>query len=240
MRHAVAIFLLTSAVAWADPPALDIPAEVKPSGQYVTLSPKTDATAVTYVGLDGVDPIPSAVLKDGRMFLLDTRGMAAGRYRFAAVAASKTGEQARADFAVVVGTPPPVPPGPGPGPTPPGPTPPQPDVNAPFAGVTNGLHVLIVWDTTKVLPPDQAAILYDQENRTFLDSATPAGPDGRHLWNMWPVGTSVANVPAEWATAFNLPRASTPWVYVGNGRAGASVPLPATKADFQALVNRYK
>lgn len=101
---------------------LTIPAEVRPSGQYVTLVPDTDAVSILYVGLVGVEPIPSAVLRDPRMFLLDTRGLPAGRYPFAAVAAGKGGEQARADFAVVIGAPgPPTPVPPGPGPTPPQP-----------------------------------------------------------------------------------------------------------------------
>jgi hypothetical protein len=101
------------------PPRLVIPPEVKPSGQYAQLVPDTDAVSITYVGLDRVDPIPSAVLKDARLFLLDTRGLPEGRYRFVAVGAGKDGEQTRADFAVLVGdNPPPVPPGPGPGPTP--------------------------------------------------------------------------------------------------------------------------
>lgn len=109
--------LLIASVANAQPPSLTIPAEVKPAGQYARIAPTTDAVAVTYIGLSGVDAIPSDLLKDGRMFLLDTRGLAAGRYKFAAVGASKTGEQTRVDFVVVVGdAPPPFPPGPDPAP----------------------------------------------------------------------------------------------------------------------------
>jgi hypothetical protein len=116
MRTALLLLLLWPACAWPAPPTLKIPPEIKPAGQYAMLAPDTDAVAVTYVGLDRVDPIPSAVLKDGRLFLLDTRGLAKGRYRFAAVGAGKDGEQARTDFVVVVGDAPP-------GPTPPDPTP---------------------------------------------------------------------------------------------------------------------
>lgn len=121
-RRAFAALLLLAPLAWGQPPALEIPSEVRPAGQYCTLVPKTDAVSVSYVGLSGLDPVPSSLLKDARTFLLDTRGLAVGRYRFAAVGASKTGEQARADFDVVIGTPPPTPPGP----TPPGPVPPGP------------------------------------------------------------------------------------------------------------------
>jgi hypothetical protein len=116
MRTALLLLLLWPACAWPAPPTLKIPPEIKPAGQYAMLAPDTDAVAVTYVGLDRVDPIPSAVLKDGRLFLLDTRGLARGRYRFAAVGAGKDGEQTRVDFVVNIGDAPP-------GPTPPDPTP---------------------------------------------------------------------------------------------------------------------
>jgi hypothetical protein len=104
-----------------EPPKLDIPAEIVPTGGRVYLKPKTDAVAVTYVGLDAVDPFPAEELRDPRTFLLDARCLKPGRYRFAAVAASEGGAQVRADFAVVVGDPP-KPPAPGPTP-PPGPSP---------------------------------------------------------------------------------------------------------------------
>jgi hypothetical protein len=111
--------LLLASPLWAAPPTLKIDPEVKPAGQYVRFLPGGDATAVLYVGLSGIDPIPSDVLKDARMFLLDTRGLGVGRYKFAAVGTSKEGEQTRVDFAVVVGDAPPGPePGPGPGPGP--------------------------------------------------------------------------------------------------------------------------
>lgn len=102
---ALSVVLLAAAVGLAEPPKLVIPAEVKPAGQYVEQLPETDAVSVQYVGLSGVDPIPSRVLNDPRLFLLDTRGLAAGSYKFAAVGSSKTGEQVRRDFAVVIGTP---------------------------------------------------------------------------------------------------------------------------------------
>lgn len=128
MRRSVLAVLLLSSVALGAPPAIEIPAEVRPAGQYVNFVPKTDAVSVTYVGFSGVEPVPSAALADKKMFLLDTYGKPAGRYKFAAVAAGSTGEQARTDFEVVIGTPPtpPVPPTP-PDPKPPDPPTPPPD-----------------------------------------------------------------------------------------------------------------
>lgn len=102
-RVPVLALLLAASVTLAAPPKLDLPAEVRPAGDYARFTPETDAASVVYVGLSGVDAFPSEELRDPRRFLLPVRGLPAGRYRFAAVAAGKTGEQVRADFAVVVG-----------------------------------------------------------------------------------------------------------------------------------------
>lgn len=119
--------LLLSGIALGAPPKLTIPAEVRPAGEYVTIKPETDAVSVTYVGLSGIDAFPSDFLKDARHFVLPTRGLKDGEYRFAAVGASKDGEQTRVDFAVKIGTGSPAPaptPTPTPNPTPtPVPTP---------------------------------------------------------------------------------------------------------------------
>lgn len=145
----------------AAPPQIDIPAEVRPAGQYATFTPTGGAIAIEYVGLDGVDPLPSAILKDARTFIIDTRGLKAGRYRFVAVGSGGTGELARAGFAVVVGDP-----GPGPGPTPP--NPPQPDdpllaaIRVPF---------VIENDPAKLTNAKKLAAVYRQATNTANDPA---------------------------------------------------------------------
>ena len=109
-----AVLFLIGGIAVAAPPSIQIEPVVRPSGQYVQFTPKTDAVSVEYVGLDGVEPFPSALLKDGRAFVLDASGLVKDKaYRFVAVAAGKTGEQTRASFTVVNGK------TPGPGPMPP-------------------------------------------------------------------------------------------------------------------------
>lgn len=94
-------YLVAFALMMAEP-SLEIPGEVRPSGQYAIVLPKTDAVSVVYIGLDGVEPLPSALLKNETMFLLDCRGLAEGRYRFVAVAASANGKQVRADFVLII------------------------------------------------------------------------------------------------------------------------------------------
>jgi hypothetical protein len=126
VRRACLLLLFVAGPAWADPPKLVVPAEVKPDGQYAVMTPVTDAVEVTYIGLDGIEPFPKALVADKKTFALDCYGKPAYRYRFAAVASSATGEQVRKDFVLVVGGGPPPPQPPGPGPVPPGPTPPGP------------------------------------------------------------------------------------------------------------------
>lgn len=120
MRRALLAVLLFAGPVLADPPRLSLPPEIKAAGDYATLNPDTDGVSVVYVGQSGVSAFPSEFLRDPRAFVLPVRGLAAGKYTFVAVAASKTGEQASGAFSVVVGEPP-APPGPppdpGPGPT---------------------------------------------------------------------------------------------------------------------------
>lgn len=106
LRYAplLAVLLVTPPV-FAAPPSVDIPAETVATGDFTVVVPKTDAKGVSYVGLSGVDPFPSALLKDSKTFVLPTRGLPAGRYVFAGVA-SLNDEHTVFRFAVVVGKPP--------------------------------------------------------------------------------------------------------------------------------------
>lgn len=94
---------LLAGLAGAAPPALDLPAEVRPVQGYVIVTPKTDAVSVLYVALDGVYPFPSDQLKDARSFVLPAGGLKDGTYKFVAVAAGKGGEQTSKQFNVVIG-----------------------------------------------------------------------------------------------------------------------------------------
>jgi hypothetical protein len=90
-------------LAGAAPPSLEFPAENRPENGYVVVQPKTDAVSVVYVALDGVFPIPSALLSDKRTFALPSSGLAEGDYRFMAVAAGKGGEQTTKLLTVTIG-----------------------------------------------------------------------------------------------------------------------------------------
>jgi hypothetical protein len=208
-------------------PRLKIDAEVKPAGQYATFVPDTDCKAVTYVGLSGVEPIPSAVLLDARLFLLDTRGLQPGRYQFAAVGAAGD-RQVRADFAVVVGVPPPPQP-PGPGPQPPGP--------GPSPNPTTEPTVLIVYETAELskLPRAQLDALYDKQTRDWLDRKAPA------RWRIWDANVPTANAPPVFQALMQRPRQSLPWLVVAgpDGKPAFEGPLPADAAKLLATLQQY-
>ncbi len=232
------LILCFSPLAFADPPTLDIPAVIKPVGQYCQITPKTDGVSVLYVGLDSVDPLPAALLKDPRLFILDTRGLPKGSYRFSAVAAGKTGEQTRADFAVLIGD---VPPGPGPDP---GPSP-DPFVTAkdPFvkAGAPAGFRCLMVYDSNKLstLPGDQRQVLYSDVIRAYLRSHCIVGTDKVPDWRVFPTDEDTTNDDPMWGRVMKRPRASVPWLVLGNGKAGFEGPLPLTIDDTMALLTKF-
>lgn len=122
---ACAIFCLPS---FSAPPTVEFPKETKAIGDYVIITPKTDAKTVSYIKgtynnntLDGVEPFPSAMLKDAKVFMLPVRGLAKGRYTFTGVA-SLNDEHTVFPFEIIVGeSVGPIPP------IPPKPIPPEPD-----------------------------------------------------------------------------------------------------------------
>jgi hypothetical protein len=247
MKPAIALlaFLVLAPAAWADPPDLKIDAEVRPSGQYVRMVPKTDAVAITYVGLDSLDPIPSDLLRDSKLFLLDTRGLKEGKYRFVAVAAGKTGEQARADFAVIIGTPGPTP---GPGPDPgPGPGP-DPDPFAkkadPFVNGSRappGFRVLMVYDADHLrdYPSAQRTALNSDLVRGYFRSHCIKGPDGTPDWRCFDQGADMSEEDPMWKKVMSRPRKSLPWICIGTGTRGYEGPLPKDTDAVLELLAKY-
>lgn len=244
----VLVALLLAGVVLAAPPTVKIPAEVKPAGQYVTVTPEGDAVSVSYVGLSGIDPLPSAILKDARMFVLDTRGLLAGRYKFAAIGAGKDGEQARTDFTVIVGDPPP---GPGPGPDPP--KPPDPPVPPPGPAPISGKRVLIVYESADVtkMPAKQQDVLFSRQPRDYLNSVCEAGPDGKTKeWRIWDKDVALDGTEEVWKNAMTRQaeglgerkigkRTALPWLVIGGKNGGYEGPLPGTVEEFLALLKKH-
>lgn len=230
----LAVVALASAVL-AEPPTIEIAAEVRPAGQYALFQPRTTAVSIEYVGMSGVDAVPSMILKDPKTFFMDTRGLKAGRYKFIAVGASNTGEQARAAFTVVVGD---IPPGPGPDPDPD--PKPDPDGVVPISG--DGFRVLVVLESSDraKLPSSQVTTLTAAEVVNYLNSKCVMGPDGKtREWRVWDKDVPTTAVAKHWADAMKRPRTSLPWVMISTGKTGYEGPLPATAAEFLTLLKKY-
>lgn len=183
LNEASAPTIQRTPTAEGEMPVLEIPAEIVPSGQYVNMLPKTDAVSVIYVGMSGIDSIPTDWLADHRRFALDTRGLAIGKYGFSAVGSSKTGDQVRVDFAVIIGTPPPTPVPPGPIPIPPTPVPPGP-TPIPPTPVQEGFRVIFVYESSANMTREQNNILYSAKIQDYLNRKT-VKTDGYRGWRRW-------------------------------------------------------
>lgn len=235
MRTTLLVLLLLADPAWADPPKLSIPAEVKAAGEYVTFTPNTDAVSVTYVAQSAVEPFPSAFLKDPRAFVLPTRGLAAGRYRFVAVAASNAGEQSAQAFAVLVGDAPPGPPDPPKPPDPPAPPPGPAPIPAP------GFRVLFVLETADLarLPAGQRTIFTAAAVRDYLNARCARDANGWPGWRVWDQHVNASAEAAHWQAALARPRKGLPWLVVSDGKTGWEGPLPATVEETLALLKGF-
>ena len=127
---------------------------------------------------------------------------------------------------------------PGPGPKPPTPTP---DDNAPFP--SDGLAVLIVYETGDAsrLSSGHRAIIFGADARKFLDETTKTEADGRTpAYRIFDKDVDISVIDNRWKAAMGVARESLPWVVVSNGRTGFSGPLPATVDEFKALVGKFK
>jgi hypothetical protein len=230
----VCLWWLVTTSLIAGPPVIEIPSEIRPSGDYARLTPKTDAVAISYVGLSGIDPFPSEDLKDPRRFLLPVRGLPVGKYRFAAIG-TKGDEQTRQDFVVVVGDAPPTPPVP-PGPTPPVPPGPTPPDELP---VTNP-RVLIVYETGQTVTPGQHSAMYGNRVAEFLNSKCAAGADGVKEWRVWDRDLNLSTAPKGWQEMMNRPRTAVPWLVIaGSGRLAYEGALPKTVDETLTLLKKY-
>lgn len=139
----------------------------------------------------------------------------------------------------------PVPPGPGPKPDDP-PAPKPDDPKAPFAGMTDGLRMLIVEESAdrSKMPAEQQRILFSKVFRDYLRSKSPMGPDGKtYEFRIWDKDTDPSADGKTWQDALKRAKATkdfkTPWIMVGNGKDGWEGPLPVKFDEALALVKKY-
>lgn len=133
---------------------------------------------------------------------------------------------------------------PPPGPTPPGPTPP-PDPPAPPAPIASaGFAVLIVYeekDAEGKMTRAQQAAVWSADMRAWLMGSVVKGPDGKTPeCRIWDKDIDTSRSPKMWQDAMARPRASLPWVVLSTGKTGYEGPLPATTAEINTLLTKYK
>lgn len=178
-------------------------------------------------------PDKGLVVMDGAFFGGDSkRAMLfgpAGSYRLWAFTAKGDKISPKAECMVFIGS---VPPDPGPGPNPP--DPPKPVV---------GLKVLIVYESGELskYPQPQQLIMYSKAVREQLDAKCAMGADGKTKeWRIWDKDADPVNEGKFWQTSMARARKSLPWVILGNESTIAfEGPLPATSAEFLALLAKY-
>lgn len=104
-----------------------------------------------------------------------------------------------------------------------------------------GLKVLIVAEsgTYNTLPQDQLAILNSAPFRDFLD-VNCHGEWKIYDPDAFEIDAGKSDVPQTWKDVMARPRTVLPWIAVGNGKSGFEGPLPATVAETEALILKYK
>lgn len=223
---------------FAAPPAIEIPAVVKAEPlTWVTVSPKTDAVSVLYVGLDGLAAFPSSELKDPRKLIVNP--VVPGKYRFVAVAASNSGEQSSVSFAILVGDAP-IPPGPQPpGPQPPEPKPPEP---VPPQPVTS-YKVIFVYESSKPITPEMQKVMYGSAVVDYLEAKTTPVPGVARGFRRYDKDVDATNerdpeIKTIWAAV--KPKLTTvPCVVIAVNNKATIEPWPATEDAALALFKKY-
>jgi hypothetical protein len=90
------------------------------------------------------------------------------------------------------------------------------------------------------MPQSQQQILFAKSIRTYLDSKSPVGVDGKtHDWRIYDQNIDTTTDSQVFKDAMNRPRKSVPWIIVGNGKTGFEGPLPATVDDTLNLLRKY-
>lgn len=227
---ALCTIFLSGSLCYAEPPKLEIDSQIVTKGDYLTITPKTDAKTIVYIGLSGVDPLPSDLLKDSKTFLLFTALLKEGEYEFSAIAI-KQDEYTRVNFKVIKGKV-----DPKVDPVPPKPPEPQPSLDkAPVN--TSGLHVAFIVNSNGVLTSDQFDILYGQSIRSYLDKncdRDTSTPQWRILSDK-----AVSDNPI-WSDVVKRNRKSIPWVVIVHDKKYVYEGPLGSKDELVKILDKYK
>ncbi len=190
----------------------------------VTISKEAGPIRLRGVFIDGTGKVQTRTFNQKCLAFVEVVPGAKGRVELIYQLEGAKDESKAIRRMVDVNTAPQPPPDP---PIPPGPKPPTPG-DSPFN--VPGLRVLMLTETGQPITSQQLSTLFGKDTATLLDAKCKE----------WRVFDKDAALPEPWKTAADKARANpnfkTPWLLIGNGKAGESIPLPA---DLKALVTKY-
>lgn len=138
--------------------------------------------------------------------------------------------------------PPPVPVDPTPVDPQPGPPPPVVDTN-PIPGPTPGLRVLVLREAQAATTPAELAVLQAPAVIELLNRSCAHNVNNQPEWRVWDDDMPpdvLKYVGEHWQKAYERAKQESggklPWLLLGSGLQGKSVPLPATADELQRLV----
>ena len=246
MKRFLLITLLLFAPSQLYAQSVKLPSEVKATPGFVFITAETDCTEVKWISPDGLQIIPSQLLKDSKTAVgivpLLQQGQTGASYRLYAYGAKgdKASEPALCTVIVGSGPAPPIPPGPGPVP----PKPPDPPTPGPSPIPRDGFHVLIIEETEdrSKLPPAQRNILFDKRVRDYLNTKCATDPEVQN-WKAWRIYDKDQNLAGEnklWQDALaKYNKHPTPYLVISTGKGGYEGPLPANVDDTLKLLKQY-
>lgn len=116
------------------------------------------------------------------------------------------------------------------------PQPPQPPVPPPSTDPfgTQGFKVLIVLEKQEqhLLTSGQVAGIFGSTTEEYIK-----GKGGEFA--ILDKDNTAATLPKAWQDVMKRPRASMPWVVIGNGKTGFEGPVPKASAEFHDLLKKY-
>lgn len=123
--------------------------------------------------------------------------------------------------------------------TPPKPQPPAPPADpGPFAG-KEGLRLLVVYETGKVLSPKHQSALFGKDVQEYLARKCPKGVNSWPEFRMWDPDVDPQGHGEHWTKALAVPRTKLPFYVVGNGTSWEKGEVPADPAAFLTILKKY-
>jgi hypothetical protein len=109
----------------------------------------------------------------------------------------------------------------------------KPPINA------EGLKVMVVYDKSPALTPDQLNIINSTELQTFINGLSSC-KDGQ-CFRSFPANVEITTDEKYWQDAMKRPRKSSPWIIISHSKKGGfEGPLPNSLDELKQLIKKYE